>query len=294
MIYCYNDREQAGAEVAAYIKKNNGSSQVITHPAQVEGGEDVKAFCYLPISREAAYVLELAETIHKEHPEIEIVPDLKVMRLQKRLINQAMTFGQWMPSGWLVRSMAELQKIINEMPYPVNSLSNSGDRRLMLNPSDIYVEALECFKGEGIALSNELRQKKYAYYQVELLERAPSWRVFLFAMKYAVMVNFGNGPDFKVYPIDVLSDQLLELLRYVYAFMLDNQYQWGSVEIACGSDPVRSIRSPFVGSISTNWPKDWFLNGGMIFETKDGMNWESTGIPAVRWYSVVAKELVNG
>lgn len=291
MIYCFNDREQVGAEVAAWIKKYEGSSQIVTHPAQIEGGEGVKFFAYPPQGPEGEYVLSISEEINKQYPGIEIIPSLRVMRLHDKVIDQAMTFGQWMPSGWLFRNMDEVQKKINDVIFPVNSLSNSGDVRPLENPSEAYVDATECFNGNGFPLANGKRQTNYVYFQTILTDLAPSWRVFLFNLKYAIVCRMGDG---KVYPMDVLSEQILELLKYAFAFMLDNNFKWGSVEVLAGSDRVREVRSPFIGSISTSWPKDWFLNGGMIFETSNGYEWESTGIPAIRWYQVVAKELVSG
>ena len=291
MIYCYKDQESVGTEVAAWVQKYKGSSQIITHPAHVEGGEGVKVFCYPPTGAEGDYVLELVSEIATRNKWVEQIPSLRVMRLTGKMVDQAMTFGQWMPSGWLFRTMEEVKAGIDELIYPVYSLSNSGDIRPIENSSEAYTDAVECFKGDGFLLSNGKRQTGYVYFQTVLSEMASSWRVFMFAQKYAIIVQAGSD---KVFPMDVLSEQLVELLKYVYAFMLDNSFQWGSVEVLAGADRVRGIRSPFIGSISANWPKNWFLEGGMIFETADGLDWKSTGIPAVRWYSVVAKELTHG
>jgi len=294
MIYCYNDRESVGAEVAAWVKKYKGSSQLITHPAQVEGGEGVKVFAYPAKGGEGDYILAMMEEIAKRFPGIEFVPDLRVMRLNGRIVNQAMVFGQWMPSGWLYQSMDEVRAGINDMVYPLYSMSNSGDRRAIESPSDAYVDATECFKGKGILLESGKIQKDYSYFQTELRQPANCWRVFMFRKRYAVivMIPSKNGPN--VMPMDVISEQLAELLKYVTAFVMDNGFDWGSVEVLAGSDIVREVRSPFVMSISTGWPQEWLKQGGMIFESKDkGFTWESTGIPAVRWYQIVAKELVG-
>jgi hypothetical protein len=292
MIYCFKDMETVGDEVAAHVQKLGGASQMITHPAQVEGGEGVKVFHYPPMGNEGEYVLELAEEIAAKHSDIVHVPDLRVMRLHGCIVDQYVAFGQWMPSSWLFRTMDEVQAKINDVPFPIMSIANSGERRQLNNPSEAYVDAAECLNGNGFPLASGKRQNGYVFWQIELVEQAPSWRVFVFARKYAIAVRLGS--DGAIYPMDVLSDSITELLKYTYAFILDNKFDWASVEVLAGADRVRGNKSPFIGSISVNWPKNWFLNGGMIFETKTGLEWASTGIPAVRWYSVVAKELMGG
>ncbi|GAG05566.1 unnamed protein product, partial [marine sediment metagenome] len=237
------------------------------------------------------YVRELAADIGKRNPGIVQIPSLREIKLSGFIVDQWVNFGQWMPSAWLMRSMDEVKEQVNDILFPVVSVSNSGDRRPIENPTEAFVDATECFNGNGFLLANGKRQTDYVFWQTVLSECAPSWRVWMFANKYAVVVQVGTPPS--VFPMDVLSESIEEILKYVYAFTIDNNLAWSSVEVVAGADRVREIKSPFIGSVSVNWPQKWFLDGGMIFETTNGHEWESTGIPAVRWYSVVAKELVR-
>lgn len=290
VVYCYNDGEKAGSEIAACIEARQGSSQIFTHAEHIDDEQGVVAFHYPPQGPEADHVQTLAETLSSKKKIVQI-PSAREMRLHNRIVDQYVSFGQWMPSGWLFRNMDDFKAQVNKIPFPVVSMSNSGDVRPIKDSAAGLIECAEAFKGQGHLLSSGKRQTGYIFWMTELVQQSSSWRVFMFVNRYAVVVRHGDG---RAYPMDVLSEQLVELLKYAYAFMLDNCFTWGSVEILAGADRMRQVRSPFVGFFSMNWPKRWFLDGGMIFETTTGEHWESTGIPAVRWYDLCAEQILSG
>ncbi len=291
IVYCYKDLDTVGNEIAVAIEKLHGSSQIITHQQQVVDDKGSIVFHYPPPGPESDYVRELSVDLAKMK-NVRQVPSVREMALHGRIVDQYVTFGQWMPSAWLFRSMDEVKEKINEIEFPIISLSNNGEKRILKEASDGLIEAAELFRGKGYPLTElQRRQTGYAFWTIELIQQMPSWRVIMFAKKYAIVIRHGDG---KIFPMDVISEQIVELLKYVFAFMLDNSFSWGSVEVLAGGDRVRRVASPFISFYSANWPKDWFLDGGMIFETETGEQWKSTGIPAIRWYELVAKCILEG
>ncbi len=298
IVYCYKDLDTVGNEIAVAVEKLHGSSQVITHQQQVVDDKGSIVFHYPPLGPESDYVRELSVDLAKMK-NVRQIPSVREMALHGRIVDQYVTFGQWMPSAWLFRSMDEVKEKINEIEFPVISFSNNGERRILKEASDGLIEATDVFKGNGYPLAESgRRQRGYVFWMIELIQQMPSWRVIMFAKKYAIVIRYSktlyhHGAE-KIFPMDVISEQIVELLKYVFAFMLDNSFSWGSVEVLAGADRVRKVASPFISFYSASWPKNWFLDGGMIFETETGEQWKSTGIPAIRWYELVAKCILEG
>jgi hypothetical protein len=290
IVYCFNDRDTTGQEIRAWVQKHGAQAQIVTHAQQIESGEDAYLFAYMPEGPETEFVREFIEDTYK-NKKVKLIPSIQAARWHGRKVDQYVSFGQWMPTAWLIRSDEEMKQQINDIPYPVLSVANSGEGRVLHDAQEALIDATECLHGGGFALESGKFQKGYVYWTIPIQQPSPVWRVIMFAQKYAIPVLMGD----KIYPMDVMSSEIEELLQYCWAFFHDNRLKFGSVLVTPGMDVMRGVRGPYIEEYFANWPRDWFMSGGMIFETKDnGAKWESTGIPAVRWYDVVAKAIVNG
>ena len=207
-----------------------------------------------------------------------------------------------MPSTFLFRSIEEAMSAVNDLPYPIVSYSNSNpdrNKRILEGADSAFMEAATVFKEPGLALPTGSFQQGYVFWQPEVNRQGLTWYVFMAARRYAVVTQVPTGasqatPACHIETVELLTERMVELLRYVYAFVLDNDFKWASVEVVAGEDPVREIASPFICGISASWPFAWFEQGGMVFETTDGSNWQPTGVPAVKIFNLVASAILEG
>ena len=300
MIYCYNDPFSWGRELHAEIEKRKGAAQMMTHALQVP--DDKGTYTFTCMSRkEREYVKALNEELGQKKNIVQI-PSLKEGRLYDELVEQYKEFGSWMPSTFLFRSLEQATANINEVPYPIVSTSNTDhklNRRLLEQPDDALAEAIQVFSENGKPLPGGNVQKDYLFWQPNVNRQKVTWHIFMATKRYAVITEVPSGtnpydPNTPISTVEVLSHPMTELLKYVYVFCLDHDFKWVSVEVVAGTDVVQQVASPFVLGMSVSWPSWWFERGGMIFETENGTDWKSTGVPAVALWGLMADAILKG
>jgi hypothetical protein len=300
IIYCYNDMQSWGSELACEINRLKASSQMMTHAVQVTDEKGTVAFLHV-YDREEQYVSELSEEIAKKSNVLQI-PDNRMIRLHNDLAQQYTELGQWMPSTYLLRNAEHAVSHLNDLPYPIISRSSKyaqRNTRVLRTVDQAVAEISQVFSEEGLEIYRGGRQKDYVLWQPAWETQGQIFHVFMLGRKYAVItvVPAGGDPAEPISaftPCEVLNEVLDEILNVAYIFAEDNEFDWVSMEIAPARDRVQHVARPFVLSISASWPFEWFERGGLIFEGNNGTDWHSTGIPAVKIWNVVADWIIKG
>lgn len=300
MTYCYNDVYSWGRELHASIEKHKGSAQMFTHALQVPDEPGVHTFLNIT-DKERDYVKELNEELGSKQ-QICQIPSLGEGRLHDERLPQYQLFGPWMPTTWLLTSITEVSRQLNALVYPIVSVSSARawqNRRLLENPDEAFQDAVLAFSLHGKCLVTGGHQKDYVLWQPVVDRGHGRWAVFMAAKRYAAVTRLlGDGnpsdPQLPIEPIDVLDERIVEVLKYTAAFVREYNLNWVSVEVLAGLDPVRKIASPFVMEVATSWPFAWFRRGGMIFESDNGLDWTSTGLPSSRVFDVLATSILEG
>lgn len=301
MIYCYNDPYSWGRDLQAYIERRKGSAQMMTHATQVPDESGTYAFIHQS-PKERDYTKDLAEDIARK-TNVNLIPNIELCRLHDELIRQFRLYGAWMPTSWLFRSIEESTSFINDLPYPIISTSNQShviNRHFLESPDDAFEEMNVVFRGEGrpIAGGNKA-QKDYVFWQVNAARNEVRWHVFMAAKRYAYILQVPEGfnpydPATPINTIEIVNEQLIEVLKFVYAFCFEYDLNWAVAEVMAGVDPVRQLATPFIMGVRTSWPNWWIERGGMVFESDNGEAWTSTGVPAVRVLDVMAGAILEG
>ena len=293
IIYCYHDLFQWGPELAAEIQKRKGSSQMMTHAVQVENEIGTGVFIHVS-DRERQYTQELAAEIGKKE-NVLMVPTAREISLHDDLLAAYGEFGQWMPTTWLLQSLEQVQDCLNDMPYPIVSLTRSKairHQRILQDPEQAYAEAVAVFGDEGLLLVGGTSQRGYLIWQPRIQIAELRWNVFMLGKRYAVITQTATGVDptlpgiaFRV--VDVMKPEYASLLDFCRGFVMACDLDWACIEVVAMPQKP-GVVIPFVTGYSVSWPMAWFERGGMIFESDCGLPWQSTGIPAVKMWSVVA------
>ena len=299
IIYCYHDMQQWGPELAANIQRLKGSAQMMTHSVQVEDEVGTGAFIHVS-DRERQYTQELAVELGKKS-NILMVPSAREILLHDDFNAQYTEFGQWMPTTFALQSMEQAQQHINDMEYPVLSLPNKAglkNRRVLGNPEHAFMDATSVFSEDGLVLADGNRQKGYLIWQPMARHIGVRWHVLMVGKRYAVITETRTGTDpnkpgseFRM--VDTMHEGYPELLQYVHRFVTDNDLDWASVEVVPFLTGEQGMSQPFVVGHSVSWSMAWFERGGMIFESGDGKEWQSIGIPAVKIWNVVAEWMME-
>ncbi len=299
IIYCYHDMLSWGPELAAEIQKRKGSSQMMTHAVQVEDEVGTGAFIHVS-DRERQYTQELAGVLGKKE-NVLMVPSAREIALHDDAIAQYAEFGQWMLTTWILQSMEQVEDCINELPYPIVSSTRSKslrDQRVLSDPEQAFAEAGAVFGEQGLTVRSGQAQKGYLIWQPACEITGIRWHVFVLGKRYAVITETSMGVDpaqpgaeFKM--IDVLHDRHVDLLDFARGFAQDNDLDWACIEVTASKSDKAGAVVPFVTGFRVSWPMAWFERGGMIFESKEGMAWKSTGIPAVKIWNVVAEWMMD-
>lgn len=299
IIYCYHDMFSWGTEVAANVQRLKGSAQMMTHAVQVE--DEVGTAVFIHVSeRERQYTQELA-TLIAQKQNVLMVPSARGIALHDDLFAQYQEFGHWMPTTWILQSMEQAEAVINDLPYPIVSLTRGKalqDQRILADPEQAFNEASAVFGEQGLQMRSGKNQQGYLIWQPTYRLSGVRWHVFILGKRYAVITETSMGVDpaqpgaaFNV--IDVLQPQHIGLLDFVRGFAEDENLDWACVEVTGTKSEEAATLVPFISGYSVNWPMAWFERGGMIFQSHCGMPWESTGIPAVKIWNVVAEWMME-
>ena len=299
IIYCYHDMLAWGPELAANIQRLNGSAQMMTHAVQVEDEVGTGAFIHVS-NRERQYTQELAAEIGEKH-NVLMVPSAREIALHDDFNAQYAEFGQWMPTTFVLHSLEHAQQHINDLEYPVISLPTRSvvqNRRVLENPEQAFLEAVHLFGENGLQLADGSTQKGYAIWQPMARHIGVRWQVFMLGKRYAVITEIPTGADPSVpgaefTMVDTMKAGYTALLDYVHRFVTDNDLDWACVEVLPYESGQDGMSQPFVVGYAVSWPMAWFEFGGMIFESGDGKAWDSTGIPAVKIWNVVAEWMMG-
>ncbi len=299
IIYCYHDLFQWGPELAAEIQKRKGGAQMMTHAVQVEDEVGTAAFIHVS-DRERQYTQELATVLGQKH-NVLMVPSAREIALHDDMIAIYAEFGEWMPSTWILQSMEQVQDSINNLPYPILSVTRSKaprDQRILPDPEQAFNEASAVFGEHGLKLGSGQRQKGYVIWQPTYTISGVRWHVFMLGKRYAVITETSMAvdptlPGAAFSMIDVLRDHYVDLLQFVRGFVVENDLDWACVEVMATKSDEAGTVVPFVTGYTVSWPMAWFERGGMIFESDCGLPWQSTGIPAVKIWNVVAEWIME-
>lgn len=299
IIYCYHDMFSWGPELAANIQRLKGSAQMMTHAVQVEDEVGTGAFIHVS-DRERQYTQELAAVLGEKH-NILMVPSAREIALHDDLIAQYAQFGHWMPTTWVLQSIEQVQDCINDLPYPIISstrLKSLRDQRILTDPEQAFEEASLVFGEHGLQLASGQNQKDYIIWQPTYEIAGVRWHVFVLGKRYAVITETSVGvdpaqPGSAFRTVDVLKEQHIGLLDFVRGFVADNDLDWACVEVMASKSEHAGTVVPFVTGYMVSWPMAWFERGGMIFESDCGLPWQSTGIPAVKIWNVVAQWMLD-
>lgn len=298
-VYCYHDPYRWGEFLTAAVRKRQGSAQMFTHSIQVPDEKSVVAFVhYTETDKNSLRIRD--ELLQKVNARI--IPSYDEARLFNDRIAQYRFFEGWLPTTWLSETYADALNRINSVTYPVISKTreSAGYRgvRYIADGSGGFSEVNTAFGDKGIPGPDQIVQKDYLLWQAYVTNPGYSWRILMIAQRYAIVTKryyaTAKAEDCEIEQKETLTDEIRELLKFAYIFCVDNGFKWAGIDIICGMDLHRKLNSPFVTAMTVTWPPWWFDQGGMIFESMNGELWESTGLPAVSIWDVVAQAILEG
>jgi hypothetical protein len=296
MIYCYNDIQGYGRKLYDAVNANNGSANMIGMAAQVPN--EPQSIVYINLDGTQA-----AQDVYYnlcQLDNVRIIPSHRVVEMSDNCMLQQSEISKWLPSGWIVDNLRDAVGTIQRISYPVCDLSNPKKRIRIENSDEAFRHIAGIFNSKSTApkkiylrteIDSESALQKKVYFRTEIDSVDNEWFVFMLGKKYAFAARTYNN-SFAM--IDSVNEQYNELLKYVYAFMSDEDISWASVKVICGADKEMKYISVFVDNIYASFPFDWLQTGGMMFETDNGYDWKSTGKPALRIFDFAAKMINEG
>lgn len=298
-VYCYSDPWRWGQSLKAAVLEKSGSAAMFSHAVQVPDEASSIAFVHFTAGDSNSLRLR-DELAAKQHART--IPSLDEARLFNDRVAQFKSFGTWLPYTRFTDTYAEALRWINEVDYPIVSKSreSAGYRgvRLIADNMEGFREVDSVF-GDGIEGPGHARQSGYLLWQSYIRNPGFTWRVLMFCKRYGIVFKrywrFGDdGIDCRAEPLETLTPELEQVLSLARIFCVDNGFNWCATDVICGTDRQKKATSPFVTSMTTTWPPWWLDRGGMIFQTIDGLSWESSGLPAVSIWRVIAEAILEG
>lgn len=306
-LYLFADRDQWGIEIQHELRQIGSDGQMVTHPAQVEDSVGQVVFVHVPDSPEQARKYSAAYvTAMGVKPNVKIVPSLAEVAYAGDKVLQFKMMGNWMPPTWFFSSPEDVFNIVNQFAYPIISKSHHGvhgqDNRVLAGPAQAFKEAMRVFGKDGLTLPSGRKQQGYVLWQTYVMGPREHYRVVMLDQQYAAVVerrcagiHEGQITDMNdVRPVDVVDEKVRKLLEYVWGFCDEFDLRFACVDFKVGTDIQTNESHGYIIDVGVDWPMWWFQQGGMIFERRSGVGWESCGVPASKMYMVIAERLRDG
>ncbi len=280
MIYCYNDLLGYGKRLCEAVNANKGSAMMISHAAQVPNEHE--SIVYVNFDGSDSVNRIYNELL--EYENVYIIPEERVTSLSNNPINQHEVIRKkWVCSSWLLNNLRDAVGTIQKIIYPVVKYNSNGSKEIIESSEDAFKICAKAFDTKSA--------EKYLYLRSAVDSRDNEWFIFMLGKKYAFAAKVHED---KYQMINVMNEQHNELLKYAYAFMKDEDINWAAVKVICGLDKNKRFISPFIDNVYASFPMDWLMTGGMVFESDNGTDWESTGKPALRIFDFAAKMIIEG
>ena len=303
-VYCYHDPYRWGEQVAIAVHDKKGSAEMCSHPMQVPDQDDTVVFMHRhnPVDEPSARHALAADKFLRQadFKKARIVPSRKEIAQMDDRIAQWKQYAEWMPTTSLYTDLQEAVEQLNTHDYPLVSKSQRGifDRniRIIDDPAQGFSEIMAAFQNGGIPLAGDEKQQGYLLWQqvIHMTGRL-AWRVIIIGKKYGTLIRMEsrNGePKFSGVP--VLAEYENEVMKFAYAFVVDNDLDFAMVDVLLGIDKGRGQTSPFITAVTCDFPI-WYLDyGSMIFEVTEDYDWMSTGTPGVKMFDLIADMLMKG